>query len=136
MIDMASSQFLRFGFVGVLMSIMHIVFVYVLTDIVGVWYLHSTTISYMVVTVINFFLQKFYVMRNSGTHEVHTQFIKYVVLALLNLGINTASMFVLVQIFSVQYICAQILTLGLVAVFTFYVSRTYIFVNKISYADR
>lgn len=124
---MISLQFLRFGFVGAVVASAHLVFVFLLTDVVGVWYIYSTIISYIVATGINFFLQKFYVMRHSEMSGAHIQFVKYVLLALLSLLINTAGMYTLVQFLGVPYFYAQVLVIGFLAVVTFAVSRTYIF---------
>lgn len=124
---MVGTQFLRFGVVGGLVSGAHFVLVFFLTDIVGVWYLYSTIISYILATIGNFYLQKFYVMRHVEKNETHIQFVKYVLLALLCLLINTVGMYVLVELLDMVYLFAQVLVIGFLAVFTFIVSRTYIF---------
>lgn len=120
-------QFIRFGLVGACVSGMHLVFVFFLTDIVGVWYLYSTVISYVLVTCMNFFLQKFYVMRHMDMSETHIQFVKYILLAVLCLGLNTLGMYTLVEWAHIPYLYAQVVVIGLVAAFTFFVSRSYIF---------
>lgn len=124
---MIRTQLFRFGVVGALVSVMHLLLVFFLTDIVGVWYLYSTVISYVVATISNFFFQKFYVMRHTETSETHIQFVKYILLALLCLLINTVGMYALVELLHIPYVYAQILVLGFLAAFTFIVSRTYVF---------
>ena len=124
---MIRTQLFRFGVVGALVSVMHLLLVFFLTDIVGVWYLYSTVISYVVATISNFFFQKFYVMRHMETSETHIQFVKYILLALLCLLINTVGMYALVELLHIPYVYAQILVLGFLAAFTFIVSRTYVF---------
>ncbi len=124
---MLSIQFLRFGFVGASVSIAHLALVYLLTDIVGVWYLYSTIISYSIATIINFFLQKFYVMRHMDVAGTHIQFVKYVLLALVCLALNTFGMYMLVHMLGILYLYAQVLVIGGLTIFTFFVSRTYVF---------
>lgn len=120
-------QFIRFGIVGVFVAGLHFVLVYALTDILGMWYLYATTISYIVAMILSFVIQKFYVMKKEGIEKIHTQFIKYVGLAILCMGINAISMFGLVEFLYVPYLYAQIIVLSILALFTFFMYRTYIF---------
>lgn len=124
---MLNVQFLRFGLVGAFVSGVHLVLVFLLTDFFGVWYLYSTIISYTLATVINFTLQKVYVMRNRDVSQSHIQFVKYVLLVLFCLLINTLGMYAFVGFLGVSYLYAQVyMTVGL-AIFTFFISRSYVF---------
>ena len=127
MIRPGVAEFIRFGLVGGFVTVVHMLLVFVLTDLIGVWYLYASVISYIIAMMLNFIMQKLYVRKSVGTHAIPTQFAQYVMLAVFCLILNTLGMYGLVNIMFVQYLYAQALVLGLLALFTFFMYRTLIF---------
>lgn len=117
----------KFLFVGGSVTVLHLAFVYFLTSILGMWYLLSSSLSYVCAVIINFFLQKYFVQMNKNTDTIKTQFVMFAGFALFCLGLNTIFMYMLVSIFDWQYLFAQAVVLLTLSVATFFVNRHFIF---------
>lgn len=122
-------ELIRFGAIGASVALFHLAFVFILTDIVGIWYLYASAVSYTIAITVNFILQKFFVHKHMEMLTVGTQFLKYVLLGFFCLVLNTVGMYLLVTLASVPYIYAQAFIIGLLAIFTFTMHRLFIFVS-------
>ena len=111
---------MKFGLVGTFVMFFHIFFVYVLTEVFAWWYLASVTFSYACSIVLNFLFQKYYVWSNYSTSAIKRQAHLFVWLALSCLGLNTVLMYVLVSVWGLHYIIAQICVIGVLSLVTFY----------------
>ena len=100
---------------------------YVFTDLFLIHYLTSAILAFILTFFVSFTLQKFWTFQDSSTHKVHAQAFTYLVVALVNLAINTLLMYVLVDVLAIWYLGAQILASGLIAFESFFVSRYFIF---------
>ena len=100
---------------------------YILTDIFGIWYLASSIISLVFGFALSFVLQKFWTFRDNTLHRVHIQFSLHILLSLANIGVNTALMYILVSVFGLWYISAQLITSGLLASMNYAIYKHSIF---------
>ncbi len=121
-------EIIRFGGVGAFVAVMHLILVFVLTDIVGIWYLYASSISYTFAIIINFVLQNFFVWQNAKQTSVKKQFQYFVLLALVSLGLNTTGMYTLVHFFDWNYMFTQIFMIVILSIGIFLINRRYIFV--------
>lgn len=103
---------------------------YVLTDLFHVWYLVSAIIAFIVAFFVSFFLQKHWTFRDGQAEGVHKQMAAYLLIALINLGINTFLMFVCVHYLKWHYMASQFVVAGLIACASFFVYRKFIFKNE------
>jgi putative flippase GtrA len=117
----------KFILVGGSIAVLHLLFVYFLTSVIGWWYLTSTIVSYSIALVLNFVLQKFFVRKNNDTSVMGPQFIYFTLLSLTNLGLNVLAMYIFVSLFLWPYLLAQALIVGSLAAATFFINRTFIF---------
>jgi putative flippase GtrA len=120
-------QLSRFLLVGGMVAIFNVSFLYVLTDILKIWYLASSVVSYVVATFLNFSLQKFFVFKNGALDTMGKQFIIYALVAVGNLIANTVLLYVLVDYVKIQYIVAQIGVTLLLAAVNYLINRRIIF---------
>lgn len=100
---------------------------YVFTDIFDIWYLVSAALAFIAAFFVSFVLQKFWTFRDTSTDKIHAQAGLYFVVALLNLCLNTALMYIFVDIFQIWYIFSQIIIGLLVASFSFFIYNKFIF---------
>lgn len=117
----------KFIIVGGGVAILHLVFVYFLTSILGWWYFTGSVFSYTCAIVLNFFLQKYFVRKNSEAESTGKQFFSFVLLALFCLGSNMLFSYILVSIFLWNYLLVQALIVLALAVATFLINRNFIF---------
>lgn len=118
---------LRYLISGGTGTVFNLAMVYVLTDIFNIYYLISTSIAFVFSFFVSFTLQKFFTFQDHSMDEIYTQAPKYLTVALINMGLNGLSMYVLVSGFGLHYLVAQIITIAAISIESFIVYRYVIF---------
>ena len=108
----------------------NLLFLYFFTAVVGLWYVFSAVLAFIIAFVVSFCLQKFWTFEDHSTESVHAQAAFYLVVATINLCLNTALIYVLVEYFAIHYLLAQIMTGTVIACESFFVYRRFIFRPK------
>lgn len=96
---------------------------YISTEWFGLWYLVSASIAYLVGFLVSFTLQKFWTFQNKSTDSLWKQAGIYFCIILVNLGINTVGMYVLVEQLHVWYVLAQFVLLALISIESYFLYR-------------
>lgn len=104
-----------------------LVLLYILTDIVGLWYLLSAILAFIAAYFVSFYLQKFWTFRDNSRQRIYQQMTLYLIVGLTNLSINTFGMYILVDKLKVMYILAQIIMGALIAISSFLIYKFIIF---------
>jgi putative flippase GtrA len=98
-----------------------------LADGFHVWYLAASVTGYILSFFVNFFLQKLWTFRNTDTERTRVQMGLFLASSLLNLALNTALMYGLVDYLGLNHLLAQALVIGVLAVMNYTLYRLYIF---------
>jgi putative flippase GtrA len=117
----------KFLFSGGFSAIINLGTFAVLAEWVGIWYLYASAAAYSVSFFVNFFLQKFWAFQNQNREQIRKQMGLFLANSLLNLALNTAFMYGLVDVFGVHHILAQALVIGVLAAMNYTLYRLYIF---------
>ena len=72
---------------------------YIFTEELGLWYLFSAVFAFSIAFFVSFFLQKFWTFRDTDLKEMRKQMGVYLTVALINLAVNSAGIFLLVEKF-------------------------------------
>ena len=121
-------QIKNFLLVGFSVFLIDYILLYILTDIAGIWYLLSATISFIVSTIYNYFMSMRFVFKGRDDRSKKNEFTIFFILNLIGLGINTLCMYVFVSKLKMHYMIAKILVTGIVMVWSF-ISRK-LFIEK------
>jgi len=105
---------------------------YFFTSVVGIWYLFSAVIAFLLAFGVSFYLQKFWTFADHSTDRLPSQATSYFIVASINLGLNTLLMYFLVDVIFLPYLLAQVIAAGLIACESFFIYQRYIFTNEIS----
>lgn len=119
-------RYLVAGFIGAFTQIGSL---YFFTDILGVWYIYSSLMAFCLALCVSFTLQKTWTFGENHTVGMQSQFMKYMLVALFGVLVNTGTMFVLVEIFGIWYILSQIIAGAFIASINFLAYKFFIF-NK------
>ena len=119
--------YVKFLISGGTSTVVDLIFLYIFTDILKIYYLTSAVLAYILAFFISFYLQKFWTFRDNGKEKIYQQLGLYLSVNLLNLGINTYGMFILVSKLDLNYILAQIIMGGFIAIISFTCYRFIIF---------
>jgi putative flippase GtrA len=98
-----------------------------LTEYFHVYYLYSSIASFFVGFLVTFFLQKFWTFRNADVSKTGKQMTITLIVAGVNLFINTFFVYVFVEWVGVWYMLAQILSSLLISIETYFLYKNFIF---------
>lgn len=120
----------RFIAVGSVGAVTNIGLLFLLTEYIGLYYLVSAGISFILACGVGFVLQKFWTFREHSTESVHVQAVGYFTISTINFFLNTALLYFLVEKTHVWYILAQIISSGFIAISSFLLYRNVVFFVK------
>jgi putative flippase GtrA len=124
------SILLRYFCAGITGASTQIGLLYLFTDIVGIWYIYSSMMAFAAALCVSFLLQKFWTFNDRGINKAHHQFLRYFGVAVAGILINTALMFLFVDIAGIWYILAQVIAGAFIMVFNFLMYKFFIFHKK------
>jgi len=126
---------LRYLMSGGTAGVTDLAVLYILHNILGVYYLLSAIIAFILAFCVSFTLHKFWTFK-SHEEETHKQVIMYFGTSLFGLTLNTLLMYIFVDYIHVQVILSQIIVGFMVASCSFFISRNIVFkFNKVKYEN-
>lgn len=120
------SRFFRFLISGGSATAIHLAILFILVHFFEVWYLLATVLTYIISIAISFILQKVFTFRDYTKQTIPKQTFYYFFIQLLNVCINTALMYVGVDLLHIHYLVSQVILAGCIALYSFFLYR-YIF---------
>lgn len=112
------SQLIKFGLVGFMCFFIDYGIMVFLTEVAGVHYLLSSGISFTVSVIVNYVLSLTYVFETEKGNKVK-EFIIFVVLSVIGLGINQLLMWFCVDVLEIFYMISKIGATAVVMVYNF-----------------
>ncbi len=120
------AQFMKFGVVGVIAFCIDYGILALLTEVFGVNYLVSATISFTVSVVFNYVASMRYVFTHKEGMSKRREFIIFVVLSVIGLGINNLCMWAGVELFGIHYLITKIGATAIVMVWNFVTRKIFL----------
>ncbi|MBI1999565.1 MAG: GtrA family protein [Parcubacteria group bacterium] len=115
-------QVVRFCVAGAAGVIAYYAALYGLTEYLGVWYVISAVIGFVLNTGLNFTLQKFWTFQNKETQMVGRQLTLYAAMTVSFLIGNTLLLYLMVEYLHLWYIGAQVILTIVISVLSFIIS--------------
>lgn len=120
----------RFVFSGGMGALTHFGILILMTELAGTGVILSTTTAFVAASGVSFSLQKVWTFKDRSLHAVPIQMLLYIIVALLNLVLNAALMYVLTEHLDLHYLAAQLITSGLIA------AESYLLYKYVVFPDR
>ena len=117
------SRVVRFIISGGLATAANLVLLALFIRVFGFWYLPSSAAAFLLAFAVSFTLQKFWTFRDRTTDRVHLQAGAYFGILVINLLINTALVYGLVEYARLWPLVAQALASLLIACESFFLYR-------------
>lgn len=117
---------MKFGVVGVIAFVIDYGLMVLLTEVFGVDYLISTSISFAVSVVFNYLASMRYVFSHKQGMSRRREFIIFVVLSVIGLGINDLFMWVGVDLLAIDYRITKIAVTAIVMVWNFVTRKIFL----------
>lgn len=122
-------QIFKFGIVGVICTILDYAIMIVLKELFNVHYLIASGIGFSVSVVVNYVLSMKYVFQGKEGTDKRKEFISYIILSVIGLGLDQLTMGFMVEILGVWYVIAKAFSTGVAMVYNF-ISRKLLIEKK------
>ena len=119
-------QFMKFGVVGVIAFVIDYGLTVALTELAGVNYLISATISFTVSVVVNYLASMRYVFTHKQGLSRRREFVIFVVLSVIGLGVNDLLMWLGSSVLGVSYLIVKIVATAIVMVYNFVTRKIFL----------
>ena len=119
-------QIMRFGVVGASAFVIDYGLMIILTEVCGINYLVSSGISFTVSVIFNYVLSVRWVFDVSEERNKRNDFIVFVVLSVIGLGINQVMLWLLVEFLGILYFIAKIFATAVVMIYNFITRKIFL----------
>ena len=119
---------IKYYIVGASGILVNLGVLYFLTEFFGVWYFISYVIAISVSITSNFVFNKLWTFRDSiNSQKTVVMYIKFVGVSLVGMGIQLGSVYLFVEVFSIYYMLAALISIGIASGINFIVNRRWTF---------
>lgn len=120
------AQFMKFGVVGVIAFVIDYGLLALLTELFGINYLVSATISFTASVVFNYVASMRYVFTHKEGMSRRREFVIFVVLSVVGLLINNGCMWAGVELLGVHYLLTKIVATAIVMIWNFVTRKIFL----------
>ena len=120
------AQFMKFGVVGVIAFVIDYGLLALLTELFGINYLVSATISFTASVVFNYVASMRYVFTHKEGMSRRREFVIFVVLSVIGLLINSGCMWAGVELLGVHYLLTKIVATAIVMIWNFVTRKIFL----------
>ena len=120
-------RIVRYLFSGGSATAANIIPLFVLVHFFNMWYLLAAIISFILAVIVSFLMQKFFTFNDYTREKIKLQTAFYLGIQIINLCLNTLLMYIAVDLLHVQYVLAQVLISGAMAVYNFFIYKHIVF---------
>ena len=120
------AQFAKFGVVGGIAFLIDYGVMVLLTEVFGVNYLVSATISFIVSVVFNYLASMRYVFTHKEDMSSRREFIIFIVLSVIGLGLNDLCMWFFTGLLGISYLISKIIATAIVMVYNFITRKIFL----------
>ena len=106
-------EIFKFGIIGFLGTIINLVFLYLFTDVAGIYYLFSAIFSFLIAMSSNFLLNKVWTFREDLRTKVVKKYFQFGIVSILALVFNLIFLFLFTDILGIYYLISQVLAIVL-----------------------
>ena len=120
------SQFMRFCVVGGICFLVDYALLFLLTEYAGLNYLLSSALSFLLSTIVNYCLSMRFVFQGRSDLRKSAEFLAFVLLSLLGLGLTELLMWIGVGLAGIHYLLTKIGVTAIVLVYNFVTRKVFL----------
>ncbi len=120
-------KIVRYLISGGVATIANLTILFLLVHFGHMHYLPASMAAFILAIAVSFGMQKFWTFHDWPMHDTHAQFVRYLMVILGNLLLNTAVMYLLVEVGELWYLLAQVIATTAVSVTGFFGYHHFVF---------
>ena len=120
-------QLLRYGFVGGVAFVADYGSLFVLTHYVGLHYLWSAAIAFIIGLTVNYLLSISWVFNKNRCAKPWVEFLVFALIGVIGLGLNELIMYVATDLIAIHYMLSKLISTGIVFCWNFFARKFIIF---------
>ena len=128
-LKLLKSQFVIYGIVGVGVTLLKLLSLYVLRDVFDIVTYLSVTISYIIAVVTHFFINKHYTFKVDEKKIMNMMTVRYFVALAVAFVFYTGNIWILNQVVELAFYVAVFIALFLSFIFNYFLYKRYVFKN-------
>jgi len=113
------NQFFKFALVGLIGTFVNLAFLYLFTDIFGIYYLISAIFSFFISVLGNFVLNKIWTFEETLKYKTLKKGLQFLMVSVVALSINLFFLYLFTEFFKIYYLISQVLAIGVGLFFNF-----------------
>ena len=125
--DKIGIQFFRYIFVGGAAFLVDFVSLYLLTDFLGVYYLTSAAIAFILGLIVNYFLSTYWVFNKRKLDNLTFEFGIFAIIGIVGLGLNELFIWFFTAELNFYYLISKILAAALILFWNFFARKFVLF---------
>lgn len=106
-------EFFRFALVGILGTLINLAILYIFTEFIGIYYLVSAIIAFLVAVTHNFILNKIWTFKEKINHLFTKKYIQFFIVSIFALVINLIFLYIFTEFLNIYYMISQALAIGI-----------------------
>lgn len=119
-------QILKFGIVGGLATLIDYIVLWLLTEFVGFYYLASAAVSFSMSVIFNYICSMRYVFVPRENVDKRKEFLVFLVLSIIGLGLNQLLMWLGAGVMGVHYLITKLFATALVMIYNFVTRKLFL----------
>ena len=120
------NQFIKFAGVGFVAFFIDYGLLIFFTEVLGIYYLVSATMSFTISVVFNYVASMRYVFTHRDDISRTREFAIFIILSIVGLMLNNVGMFIGVAVLGVDYRITKVIATACVTVFNFFTRRLFL----------
>ena len=121
------TQFIQFSIVGVINTAIHYSVFYILYQYLGVYHLFASAIGFGFAVTNSYYLNKLWTFKRIKANYNNIVFVKFLIVNLISLSINLASLAFLVELFDMDPRMAQLISISFTLLVNFFGNKIWTF---------
>ena len=121
--------FIKFLGIGAIATMIQYIIFIAFVELTSIKIVVASALGYGISSIFNYIMNYHYTFLSDAKHQIAA--VKFTIVALVGLSLNSLLMYVLVELLSMHYIISQILVTGILLVVNFFAHKLWTFQTKI-----